>query len=399
MKILSITAQKPHSTGSGVYLTELVKGFCALGCEQAVVAGVYEDDTVSFPEGVTFVPVPFQTEELPFPIAGMSDEMPYLSTRYCDMDEHMRALFKKAFLKKVAPIVKEFRPDVILCHHLYLLTAYVREAFPDCTVCGVCHGSDLRQLMKNERSRDEIGRNIRALDHIFALHAQQKQKIVELSGVDAKKITVVGSGFCDEIFTDAHRPGEPRKPRLIFAGKLSEKKGVFSLLRCIRYMPGRPADLGLCLAGSSGSAAETAEVGRLAKECPCPVLLPGRLSQAELAKEYAKSDVFVLPSFYEGLPLVVLEALACGLKVVCTDLPGIREWMEENVPGSRIVYVNPPAMRNTDEPEPESLPSFERRLALAVQEALDMEAGEPPALSHLAWRGICEKFSDVLKNL
>ena len=51
MKILSITAQKPHSTGSGVYLTGLVKGFAALGHEQAVVAGVYEEDEMHFPEG------------------------------------------------------------------------------------------------------------------------------------------------------------------------------------------------------------------------------------------------------------------------------------------------------------------------------------------------------------
>ncbi len=50
MKILSITAQKPHSTGSGVYLTGLVKGFAALGHEQAVVAGVYEEDEMHFPE-------------------------------------------------------------------------------------------------------------------------------------------------------------------------------------------------------------------------------------------------------------------------------------------------------------------------------------------------------------
>lgn len=41
MKILSITAQKPNSTGSGVYLTELVKEYADEGYEQAVVAGVY----------------------------------------------------------------------------------------------------------------------------------------------------------------------------------------------------------------------------------------------------------------------------------------------------------------------------------------------------------------------
>ena len=85
MKILTITAQKPHSTGSGFYLTEMVKGFAALGHEQAVLAGVYREDTVDFPAGTVFYPVHFKTEELPFPIAGMSDEMPYESTRYCDM--------------------------------------------------------------------------------------------------------------------------------------------------------------------------------------------------------------------------------------------------------------------------------------------------------------------------
>ena len=98
MQILSVTAQKPNSTGSGVYLTELVKEYAKEGHIQAVVAGVYEEDTVELPDGVEFHPVYFCSEELPFPIAGMSDEMPYQSTRYCDMTPDMTAKFKKAFL-------------------------------------------------------------------------------------------------------------------------------------------------------------------------------------------------------------------------------------------------------------------------------------------------------------
>lgn len=50
---MTITAQKPHSTGSGFYLTEMVKGFAALGHEQAVLAGVYREDTVDFPTGTS----------------------------------------------------------------------------------------------------------------------------------------------------------------------------------------------------------------------------------------------------------------------------------------------------------------------------------------------------------
>ena len=79
MKILSVTAQKPDSTGSGIYLTELVRGFKKKGITQSVIAGVTKADQVCLPEGVSFYPVYFESEQLPYPITGMSDEMPYPS--------------------------------------------------------------------------------------------------------------------------------------------------------------------------------------------------------------------------------------------------------------------------------------------------------------------------------
>ena len=87
MKILSVTAQKPDSTGSGIYLTELVRGFKKRGITQSVIAGVTKADQVCLPEGVSFYPVYFESEQLPYPITGMSDEMPYPSTRYSDLTE------------------------------------------------------------------------------------------------------------------------------------------------------------------------------------------------------------------------------------------------------------------------------------------------------------------------
>ena len=97
MKILSITAQKPHSTGSGVYLTELVNAFDRLGHSQAVIAGICKEDTVHFPDRVSFFPVYYQSASLPFPVAGMSDEMPYESTRYRDMTPEMTGQFCRSF--------------------------------------------------------------------------------------------------------------------------------------------------------------------------------------------------------------------------------------------------------------------------------------------------------------
>ena len=131
MKILSVTAQKPDSTGSGIYLTELVRGFKKKGITQSVIAGVTKADQVCLPEGVSFYPVYFESEQLPYPITGMSDEMPYPSTRYSDLTEEMTETFRNAFGEVLKKAVEELDPDVILCHHLYLLTAIVRELFPD----------------------------------------------------------------------------------------------------------------------------------------------------------------------------------------------------------------------------------------------------------------------------
>ena len=70
MKILSVTAQKPDSTGSGIYLTELVRGFKKKGITQSVIAGVTKADQVCLPEGASFYPVYFESEQLPYPITG-----------------------------------------------------------------------------------------------------------------------------------------------------------------------------------------------------------------------------------------------------------------------------------------------------------------------------------------
>ena len=393
MRILSITAQKPHSTGSGVYLTGLVKGFATLGHEQAVVAGVYKEDEIHFPEGTRFYPVYYRTESLPFPIAGMSDEMPYESTIYSQMTEDMVDAFKQAFLEKTREAVECFRPDLILCHHLYLLTAVVREAFPQYKTAAICHGTGLRQIKKNSLERDYILAHIKELHKVFCLHREQREEISRVYGVPGERLEVIGSGFDDSIFRYMPVKKEDGVKRLIYAGKLSEKKGVMSLLRslvCLEQLqrqweqgemqqrletgqPPEPVKIEVWLAGGYGNQLEYETIKKLAEQSPYPVKFLGRLDQPQLAKRMNQADVFVLPSFYEGLPLVVIEALACGLQVVCTDLPGVRPWLEENIGTCPVKFVPLPAIMNADEPVEQELPQFERRLAEAIGGSLGID--------------------------
>ena len=235
MRILSVSAQRPDSTGSGVYLNELVRGFDDLGQEQAVLAGVGPEDVSPFPENVAFFPVRYESAEMPFPICGMSDEMPYRSTRYRDMTQVMTAQFRAAFSAALREAVDAFQPDVILCHHLYALTALVRELFPERRVCAICHGSDLRQIRKNPWQREWILSRIGKLDRVFALHEQQKLDIAGLYALPLDRIRVIGTGFNSGVFRrlpEAERRGEG--VRLLFLRESSVRRRACSVFsgRC-----------------------------------------------------------------------------------------------------------------------------------------------------------------------
>lgn len=406
MKLLSITAQKTDSTGSGVYLTELVRGFEKMGTEQAVIAGISREERMDLPEKVQTFPVYFETEEVPFPVVGMSDEMPYPSTRYSEMTEKMTMQFETAFSARIKEALRTFEPDVILCHHLYFLTALVcricKEQGTYIPVYGISHGSDLRQIRKNPWQRAYIKRWIPKLDGVFALHEEQKKEICEVYGCGQERIQVIGTGYNKDIFYIEEMKQNFRKKemRLIFAGKISEKKGVKSLIRAMEYLQGniksgekRPVRL--ILAGGAGNEQEYGEIRELAEKSSCRIEFAGKLSQKELARKMNQSDIFVLPSFFEGLPLVVVEAMACGLRVVCTDLPGIRPWLNKNIPGNGVVFVKPPQMQNEDEPVEEKLPAFEKELAEAVEMAAAAKLPDSKVLENISWEGLCRRMAAV----
>ena len=380
MKILSVTAQKPDSTGSGIYLTELVRGFKKKGITQSVIAGVTKADQVCLPEGVSFYPVYFE-----------------------DLTEEMTETFRNAFGEVLKKAVEELDPDVILCHHLYLLTAIVRELFPDKKVYGVSHGSDLRQIRKTEQNREYILQRIPALDGIFALHEEQKEMICGIYGEHIReKVRVIGTGYNSDVFRQemGASQGEEKELRLIFAGKISEKKGVKSLIRSLDYLKDSGLIISLELAGGAGDEGEYQEIRELAEKCPFAVTFAGKITQQELAKKMNQSDVFVLPSFYEGLPLVIIEALACGTYVICTDLPGIRNWIDQNLPDNGVVFVEPPKRVNEDEPVEEELPVFEKKLAGAI-EGIAKYPGSQPEKEHLeqiSWDGLCVHLMQIFEQ-
>jgi glycosyltransferase involved in cell wall biosynthesis len=136
----------------------------------------------------------------------------------------------------------------------------------------------------------------------------------------------------------ARPAGAPR--RVLFLGNLSERKGVSDLLNALA-MPGFEASqLQVALAGGGDIAGYQAKAAALG--LGGMVTFEGWCDQQKVAQLMAQADVLVLPSYDEGLPLVILEALAHGVAVVCTPVGEIPAVLSDGV---NACFVEPGDVR------------------------------------------------------
>jgi glycosyltransferase involved in cell wall biosynthesis len=117
--------------------------------------------------------------------------------------------------------------------------------------------------------------------------------------------------------------------RLLFVGNLSERKGVTDLLQALSRPGFTNLPLELVLAGGGDVASYQAKANELGLEKM--VQFTGWSEQKDVAALMAQADILVLPSYDEGLPLVILEALANGVAVVCTPVGEIPSALRHGV--------------------------------------------------------------------
>ncbi len=393
MKILHVIAQKPQDTGSGVYVKNLIQHLKEY--DQALIAGIDVEDEIHL--DIPFYPVVFRRGELEFPVVGMSDRMPYESTTYRELRGKRLEVWKRAFREKLLEVREEFKPDIVVSHHLYLLTSMVREIFSDSQVIGVCHATDLRQLHSHDLEEGYIREQIPKVDRILALHREQGRRIGEVFSIEEKKIDIMGLGYDKNLFNFQGSKGE--KVEVWYAGKISRAKGVEELLDAYDRIGCREG-VKLKLAGGIGGE-EGRELEKKAKELGEDVEVMGQVAQRELAQGLRRGHILVLPSYYEGFPMVVVEALACGMEVVVNDLPGLREGLGEEILGSGRVHLLPmPKLEGVDRISPLHREEYVEELKEKLKEVIEGERSETsPTLSKLSWEGVGERYLNLMKEL
>jgi glycosyltransferase involved in cell wall biosynthesis len=182
--------------------------------------------------------------------------------------------------------------------------------------------------------RRALTRAVRAADRVITVSSALRSLAIDL-GAEAARVQVIGNGVDTVRFRPLPR-SEARSAMgiaddarmLISVGTLVERKGFHRVIALLPQLIEQHPKLVFTIVGGAGpegddSARLRAQVSALGMEQH--VRFTGPMAPGELAQALAAADVFVLASRYEGWANVLLEAMACGLPVIATDVGGNAE--------------------------------------------------------------------------
>lgn len=176
----------------------------------------------------------------------------------------------------------------------------------------------------------------RAAFTVCISHFCRSQAMLFSDPVDWDRLEIVHCGVNPVRYAVAP-PSAKKALNLLFVGRLTPVKGLRVLMSAMTKVRATLSDVSLTLIGDgfdrTWAEAEALRIGG--------VVLLGYQSQERVAEELSKADAFVLPSFAEGVPVALMEAMAAARPVIATRVGGVSELVEHGVSGYMVAPGNP----------------------------------------------------------
>jgi len=269
-------------------------------------------------------------------------------------------------LKSIQKIIDEEKPDKIFCYQaktviygsLAAHSRKIHDIFPLIAGLGsVFRGSGLknqviRQILKTEyrmalkhaqavifQNPDDMGCFVDE-----RIIPQEKCRMINGSGVDTSK-------FVPTVY--------PETPAFLMIARLIRDKGVQEYLDACRAVKKKYPNVRCLLVGpydTNPSAIQPEELQKYIDDGSIEYFG----EQYDVRPYLEQASVFVLPSYHEGTPKTVLEAMACGRAVITTDAPGCRETVTDGVNGLLVPIKDTDALISAMERLLSDIPLFER---------------------------------------
>jgi glycosyltransferase involved in cell wall biosynthesis len=196
----------------------------------------------------------------------------------------------------------------------------------------------------------------------------------KLAGKTLKReFTVIYNGIDTEQFKPPETKEFSDKVQLVSTGRLIERKGFDHLIDALKGLD----DFELTLIGEGNLEDELKEQ---AKKNKVRVSFPGRIEHEDIPGYLQEADIFVLPSLNEGMSNSLLEAMACGLPVLVTDVGGSKELVKDN--GFVVKKGSVKALKD-------ALLKYDRKI-IKKQGKQSRKIAED-----MSWERVCEKYFEI----
>lgn len=180
-----------------------------------------------------------------------------------------------------------------------------------------------------------LGWMFRSADQCVVLGEVWRRWVIDTFAVPANRVGIVYNGVPATVASPRSGPRADRF-QLLFVGNLLERKGVKDLLRAFATPAIKARNIRLTMAG--GGAVETYRAMAQEFGIADRVTFTGWVSQDDARTLMVNADALILPAYDEGLPLVILEALASRTPVICTPVGSIPEVLRDR---ETALFVKP----------------------------------------------------------
>ena len=204
-----------------------------------------------------------------------------------------------------------------------LLVRYLKKHLPNKVIMSI-HFADYNKVFSHNKLIKKIERHCLThdVDRIISLSKKFKDELIE-HGFQQNKVEVlytfhnIGQDFVQP------KPRDKNNTNLLFIGSFDRRKGILDLLRAMESINSEDVTLHLC--GQLTDQSINEEFSSLVKKLGKTVAIHGYVQGEEKKAILQSSDILVLPSYSEGMPVVIMEAFAAGCGIISTKIAAIPE--------------------------------------------------------------------------
>lgn len=330
MKILLINHFPLAGSGSGVYVKNIALNLVKNGHKVCIIM---PENTTKFSKlnDIRIHPVYFKREEeiegqLDFNFPCM-DSHPRSNFLFHDMTNIQIEQYENAFRKAIEEEIKEFKPDIIHSQHIWIISGLLKDYNIPYLITS--HGAEFITYKKTDAFYSYAYNAAINCKKIITISKDNTEEILNYFPETKNKLVYIKNGYNSDYF---YNENLNRKEILkyfgidkefnkivLFVGRVSKMKGLDVLFKAAETY--EKDDILTLIAGDGDY---RSELENLKKELGLQnIVFLGNREENDLRKLYNIADVLVLPSRKEALPLVAIEALACGTPAIVTDKFGV----------------------------------------------------------------------------